>query len=550
MSDWDVLVYDTTLRDGTQGEQISFSAEEKLRIARRLDDMGFQYIEGGWPGSNPKDMRFFEMAQDVTFKNARLAAFGSTHRPDLSVEKCPNIQALLDADTPVVTIFGKSWDLHAVEILGVSLEENLSIISNSVSYLKSKEKEVIYDAEHFFDGYKNNTEYACNTLKKALAAGADFIVLCDTNGGTLPWEVETIIKDVMSFISPDLLGIHAHNDSGLATANSLIAVQAGVRQVHGTINGYGERCGNANLCSIIPNLKIKMGINCVSNEQLQRITEVSRYISEVANLPLHAGLPYVGANAFAHKAGMHVAGILKWEHSYQHIDPLLVGNSRRVSVSELSGVGNIIYKAKERGVPIPPTQKQSRQILEHIKFLENQGFQYDSAEASFDLLLYRVQDGYCPPFELVDFMVVVEKRRRLPVKRERGESAAEATIKIKVDGEVVHTAAEGDGPVNALDQALRKALLQFYPALTSVTLTDYKVRILEETAGTASQVRVLIESSDGEERWRTVGSSTNIIEASWLALVDSFEYWLSKHDSAWKKDGGCGVDGDKSVGDS
>ncbi len=522
-----VELYDTTLRDGAQQEGISFSVEDKLKIVRALDSIGVDFVEGGWPGSNPKDTEFFEKARKLQTLNAKLVAFGSTRRHGNSVEKDDYLRWLLEAGTEAVTIVGKCWDEHVARVLGTTLAENLAMIKESVAYLKSKERRVFFDAEHFFDGYKANPEYSLETLACAVGAGAECVILCDTNGGTLSQNlVEAIISVQKRITAP--LGIHAHNDAGLAVANSLAAVQAGVKQVHGTINGYGERCGNANMCSIIPNLKIKMGSDCVSNEQLQRITEVSHYISELANLPHYDGLPYVGANAFAHKAGMHVAGILKWEHSYQHVDPLLVGNSRRVSISELSGVGNIIYKAKERGVPIPSTQKQSRQILEHIKFMENQGFQYDSAEASFDLLLYRVQDGYCPPFELVDFMVVVEKRRRLPVKRDKEESAAEATIKIKVDGEVVHTAAEGDGPVNALDQALRKALLQFYPALTNVTLTDYKVRILEETAGTASQVRVLIESSDGKERWRTVGSSTNIIEASWLALVDSFEYWLIK----------------------
>ncbi len=525
-----VELYDTTLRDGAQQEGISFSVEDKLKIVRELDSIGIDFIEGGWPGSNPKDTEFFEKARSLQLSNARLVAFGSTRRHGNSVENDDYLRWLLEAETEVITIVGKCWDEHVTRVLRATLAENLAMIKESVAYLKDRGRRVFFDAEHFFDGYKANPEYSLETLLCAIGAGVERVILCDTNGGTLPQNLVGTIAAVQKIITSPL-GIHAHNDAGLAVANSLIAVQAGVKQVHGTINGYGERCGNANMCSIIPNLKIKMGINCVSSEQLQRITEVSRYISELANLPHHAGLPYVGTNAFAHKAGMHVAGMLKWEHSYQHVDPLLVGNSRRVSVSELSGVGNIIYKAKERGVPLPPTPKQSRQILEHIKFLENQGFQYGSAEASFDLLLYRVQDGYCPPFELVDFMVVVEKRRRLSVKGSEDESAAEATIKIKVDGEVVHTAAGGDGPVNALDKALRKALIQFYPDLASVTLTDYKVRILEETAGTASQVRVLIESSDGKERWRTVGSSTNIIEASWLALVDSFEYWLVKHDT-------------------
>lgn len=521
MSDWDVLVYDTTLRDGTQGEQISFSAEEKLRIARRLDDMGFQYIEGGWPGSNPKDMRFFEMARDVTFKNARLAAFGSTRRPDLSVEKCPNIQALLDADTPVVTIFGKSWDLHAVEILGVSLEENLSIISDSVSYLKSKEKEVIYDAEHFFDGYKNNAEYACNTLKKALAAGADFIVLCDTNGGTLPWEVETIIKDVMSFISPDLLGIHAHNDCGLAVANSLTSVALGVKMVQGTVNGYGERCGNADLISLIGNMYVKMNKLCLPRSSIQYLTTLSRYVSDVANIPPVNTRPFVGRSAFAHKGGVHVNAVIKNPIAYEHTDPTLIGNQRRVVVSDLSGRSNIEFKAKEFGIQLDEENGVSKKIVQEIKKMEDQGYQFDAADGSLALLIKKAIGEYREPFVLESFRVIDEKTQN-------NSSHAQATIKISVGKDYEITAAEGNGPVNALDNALRKALRKFYPQIDEMHLVDFKVRILEGTEGTAAKTRVLLESRDERDVWSTIGVSTNIIEASWQALVDSIKYKLSK----------------------
>ncbi|MFB0557448.1 MAG: citramalate synthase, partial [Dehalococcoidia bacterium] len=404
--------------------------------------------------------------------------------------------------------------------------ENLSMITDSISYLNSKGLRVFFDAEHFFDGYKTNLEYSLAVIAAAAKAGAGCVVLCDTNGGTLPQQVAEAVKEVQKG-TPVPLGIHAHNDAELAVANSLAAIEAGAIQIQGTINGYGERCGNANLCSIIPTLKLKMGIDCVTEEQLSKLSDISRYVSELANLPHYARLPYVGANAFTHKGGTHVSALTKWEDSYQHINPELVGNCPHVVISELAGKGNIIYKAKERKLPIPKGGEIEK-VLRQIKSLERQGFQYDSAEASFDLLLYRAQPNYRPAFELVDFMVVVEKRRRLPSRGRQEELLSEATIKVKVDDRIVHTAAEGNGPVNALDQALRKALIQFYPDLTAVELTDYKVRILEETAGTASQVRVLIESSDGLEHWRTVGSSTNIIEASWLALADSIEYWLIK----------------------
>ena len=522
-----VQLYDTTLRDGAQREGISFSVEDKLKITRKLDELGIHFIEGGWPGSNPKDTEFFIKAQKINLTNSVLVAFGSTKHPNSKVEEDANLKALVNAETKVVTIVGKSWDLHVTQVLETTLAKNLEMIAESIGYLKAKGITVFFDAEHFFDGYKTNSEYALEVVTTAAKAGADCVVLCDTNGGSLLHQVTSAIEAVRQKVTVPL-GIHVHNDAELAVANSLAAVQAGVTQVQGTINGYGERCGNANLCSIIPNLKLKLGIYCLTDEQLSKLSEVSRYVAEVANLIPDNHLPYVGRSAFAHKAGLHVSGLLKWEESYHHVNPEFVGNYPRVVVSELSGKGNIFYKAKERGLTLPVEGKQIQQILEQVKLLESRGFQYEGAEASFELLLRRAQLNYQPPFELIDFMVVVEKHRRPSSDRDQEEILAEATVKVKIGDQIMHTAAEGNGPVNALDQALRKALLQSYPDLAIVKLIDYKVRILEESSGTASKVRVLIESTDGQEQWRTVGSSTNIIEASWLALVDSLEYWLLK----------------------
>ncbi len=521
-----VQLYDTTLRDGAQQEGISLSVEDKLKICQKLDELGIDFIEGGWPGSNPKDTEFFTRVKDLHLAHSTLVAFGSTRRMNSRVAEDPNIQALVQAKTQVVTIVGKAWDQQVTRVLETTLEESLSMITDSISYIRAKELRVFFDAEHFFDGYKDNPEYALRVVVAAANAGAECVVLCDTNGGALPQHIVEAIEAAKK-ASRVTLGIHTHNDIELAVANSLVAVEAGVMQVQGTINGYGERCGNANLCSIIPTLKLKIGIDCVTDEQLSKLSDVSHYVSELANMPHYDRFPYVGDDAFTHKAGIHVSGLIKWEDSYQHINPMLVGSHQHVAVSELAGKGSIIFKAKERGLPVPKG-KDVDKVLEQIKSLEKQGFQYDVAEASFDLLLRRAQRNYQPPFELVDFMVVIEKRRRLPKTGNQEEPLSEATIKVKVDNRIVHTAAEGDGPVDALDQALRKALLQFYPDLADVKLIDYKVRILEENAGTASQVRVLIESSDGRENWRTVGSSTNIIEASWLALADSIEYWLVK----------------------
>ena len=523
-----VQLYDTTLRDGVQGEGISFSVVDRLSIVRKLDEMGIHFIEGGWPGSNPGDEEFFRQAKELSLANSVLVAFGSTRKSGSRAETDANLLALVDAGVKVVTIVGKSSEQQVVQVLETSLEENLSMIADSVSFLKAKGLTVFFDAEHFFDGFKVNPEYSRHCLTAAAEAGADCLVLCDTNGGTLPEEVLTAVAAARKATSVPL-GIHAHNDSELAVANTLVAVKAGVTQVQGTINGYGERCGNANLCSIIPALKLKMGIDCVTREQLVRLTEASRYLSELANLAPNPYQPYVGVSAFTHKAGFHVAGMAKWEDSYQHINPGRVGNRPKTVVSELSGKRNITYKAKELGIDLPPEGKEIQKLLDKVKQMEGRGFQYESAEASFELLIHRAEPDYQPPFELVDFIILVETRRRQPTRKSLEETLAEAMIKVRVGGEVMHTASEGQGPVNALDQALRKALLQFYPSLAQVELVDYKVRILEGSVGTGSQIRVLIESSDGVETWRTVGSSENIIEASWQALADSLEYWLLKH---------------------
>ncbi len=513
-----VALYDTTLRDGAQREGISFSVDDKLKIARRLDALGVDYIEGGWPGSNPKDIAFFQRASELRLKQATVTAFGSTRRADTLVDEDANIGALVTADTPAVAVFGKSWDLHVHKVLRTTLEENLRMIADSVRYLKHLGREVIYDAEHFFDGYRADPDYALQTLAAAAEAGADVLVLCDTNGGALPSTVAAAIA-VVKEATTTPLGIHAHNDAEMAVANSLTAVEMGVGHVQGTINGYGERCGNANLCSIIPALKLKMGHNCTSDEQLCTLTETARYVSELANLSLRPHQSYVGHSAFAHKGGMHVNALIKWEQSYQHIEPGLVGNRRRVIVSELSGKSNIAYKAKEFSLELPQGGEQTGQVLQRIKELESQGLQFEGAEGSVELLIRRTQPGYRPPFELLDFHVIVRGSHN-------SNMAAEATVRVRVNDQVMHTAADGNGPVNALDAAVRKALLPFYPNLADVILTDYKVRILDGQEGTAARTRVLIHSANGRLAWTTVGSSTNIIEASWQALSDSLEYAL------------------------
>jgi 2-isopropylmalate synthase len=523
-----IQLYDTTLRDGAQSEGISFSLVDKLHIAWKLDDLGIHYIEGGWPGSNPKDAEFYQRIKKLKLKNARIVAFCSTRHRDVRAEEDNNLLVTVGAGVKIATIVAKSSDLQVTRVLRATLEENLNMISDSIRFLRSKGMEVFFDAEHYFDGYKSDSKYALKTLEAAAEAGASCLVLCDTNGGTLPDDIGKAVKSALKATSVPL-GIHTHNDGGLALAGTLAAVQAGVAQVQGTINGYGERTGNANLCTIIPTLKLKMGIDCVTDEQLATLTDVSHYVSEVANLLPDPYSPYVGTSAFSHKAGYHMDGITKWSDAYQHIDPAVVGNRQRTVVSDQSGKRNIVQKAKELGVDLGSKAKETQALLQQVKHLESRGFQYENAEASFELLIHRAEPDYRPPFELVDFMVVVESKRRPSTRKDQEEMLSEAMVKVRVGKDIIHTAAEGDGPVNALDLALRKALLQFYPQLEQVRLVDYKVRILEESTGTESQVRVLIESSDGTNEWRTVGSSTNIIEASWLALADGVEYWLLKY---------------------
>jgi len=520
-----IVLYDTTLRDGTQGEGLVLSLADKLKIARRLDDAGFSYVEGGWPGSNPKDVDFFEAARGVTWRHARIAAFGSTRHRANRPEQDPNLQALVASGAPVVTIFGKSWLLHVTEVLGATPDENLAMIGDSVAYCRADGREVIYDAEHFFDGYRADRAYALATLRAAHEAGATSLVLCDTNGGTMTDELATIVQDVISTLElPTTYGIHVHDDAGLAVANSLAAVRSGVRHVQGTINGYGERCGNANLVTIWADLALKMDLPTVPpGRDLQGLTELSRYVAEVANVTPDPYQPYVGASAFAHKGGVHGAATAKVRHSYQHVDPARVGNETRLVVSELGGRVNAQWRAEQLGHRLEGVL-DPRELSGLVKRLEAEGASFEGAEASFELLIRRHQPDYRAPFRLLDFTVLVEQR-------DGAELRAEATVKVEVDGEVLHTAADGNGPVNALDQALRKALRAFYPELDAVHLVDYKVRILDGEAATAARTRVLIESSSPAATWSTVGSDTNIIAASWQALGDSLEYALWKGDA-------------------
>jgi 2-isopropylmalate synthase len=513
-----VTLYDTTLRDGTQSEGISLSLEDKLRITWVLDDLGIQYIEGGWPGSNPKDVEYFERVRHLNLKQARVAAFGSTCRVGSRAEDDANIKALLEARTPVVAVVGKSWTLHVDEVLRTTREENLRMIRDSVSCLKTAGREVVYDAEHFFDGYRADREYSMATICSALEGGADSVALCDTNGGSMPWEITGGIEAVRAAFPNAVLGIHAHNDGGMAVANSLAAVNAGASQIQGTINGYGERCGNANLCSVVPNLQLKMGLEALPEGRLSQLTQAALTVASVANQSLYRHAPFVGSSAFAHKGGIHVAAMRRTAESYQHIDPALVGNKSRVLVSELSGHGNLLSKADEMGLKRSELKDVSG-VLGRIKALENRGFSFEGAEASIEMLLRRSNASYEPPFEMLDFMVVVESRER------RG-MFAEASIKVRVDNRVMHTVADGNGPVNALDAALRKALLPVYPAVDRFSLVDYKVHILDGDHGTAATTRVLIDTQNSTRRWTTVGASPNIIEASWLALADAVEYGL------------------------
>jgi 2-isopropylmalate synthase len=512
-----VDVYDTTLRDGTQREGISLSVTDKLRIARRLDALGVAFIEAGWPGSNPKDAEFFLRARDEAWKHASIVAFGATRRAGTAVEDDPSLRALLDAGTPVCALFGKSSTLHVTEVLRTTLAENLVMIEESVRYLRAGGRRVVYDAEHFFDGYALDAEYAVETLRAAERGGAEVIVLCDTNGGTLPWRIEPLVASVRRDLSTPV-GIHAHDDIGSAVASSLVAVRAGATHVQGTVNGYGERCGNANLCSIVPTLELKLGRRCLREGALPELRALSHFVAEVANVAPDEHAPYVGRSAFAHKGGVHVAAIRRNATSYSHIDPALVGNEARVVVSELSGKASVLAKADELGVVAPAGIFDAGEVLARIKDAEASGFAYESADASVALLLVRRAPEYVPPFTLLDYRVIVGMRGDAPF--------AEATIKIDVKGETVHTAAEGVGPVAALDLALRKALLPAFPAVARVQLEDYKVRILDGTTGTSAITRVLVDAGDGARRWSTVGASPNIIEASWRAIADSIEYGL------------------------
>ncbi|RPH50508.1 MAG: citramalate synthase [Desulfobacteraceae bacterium] len=526
-----ILLYDTTLRDGTQGENISFTSDEKLNIAEMLDDLGIHYIEGGWPGSNPKDKQFFDLAKRIKFKNSRLSAFGSTRRAGLFPEDDPNLKALIESGTPVLTVFGKSWDLHIEQIMGNTLRENLEMIRDTVEYLKHNGREVIYDAEHFFDGYKANGDYALKTLLAAAEAGADIITLCDTNGGALPFEIKTAMTDVNNSLGnylmknqgkPVRIGIHAHNDCGLAVANSVTAVRAGAVMVQGTVNGYGERCGNTDMTSVIPLLCLKMKKPCFQDDNLAKLTRLSRFVDETANMIPLNNRPFVGKSAFAHKGGVHVSAIMKEPRAYEHMKPELVGNTRRVLVSDLSGKSNVEYKAKELGIELGGNGFDSRKIVSEIKRLEQEGYQFDTADGSFRILIEKYTNQFKPLFDLESFRVTVEKDRNKPC-------SAHATIKISVNGKEEITAAEGHGPVSALDNALRKALEKFYSDLDSMRLVDFKVRVMDGREGTAARVKVFIESRDKNDIWSTIGVSEDIIEASWHALADSFQYKLAKH---------------------
>jgi len=530
-SDTPVVLYDTTLRDGTQGENITLSLADKLRVARMLDEYGMPYIEGGWPGSNPKDIEFFAAAKKMTWSNAKLAAFGSTrHRSNTAAED-PFLNEMVRAETPVVTIFGKSSTLHAIEVLGVSLEQNLDMIAESVGWLQEQGREVVYDAEHFFDGFKADREYALNTLRAARQAGARNLVLCDTNGGTLTDELLAIFKDTRDTLAADpdasavIWGIHTHNDAELAVANTMAAVAAGARHVQATINGYGERCGNANMVSVMANLALKTDLTLepVGGGEISHLTSLSRSVAEIANVTPLDYQPFVGRSAFAHKGGVHGAAVAKVERSYQHVEPKLIGNESRLIVSELGGRANTRIRAEQLGHKLEGVI-DARELSVIIKELENQGLAFEGAEASFELLIRRKAKDYQPPFEILDYTTLSEQR----VGR---EFLAEATVKVKVDGEVLHTAADGNGPVNALDAALRKALGAFYPQLESMRLVDYKVRIIDGDAATAARTRVIIDSVDGDLEWSTMGSDTNIISASAAALADSFEYAIWKRDA-------------------
>ena len=536
-----VELYDTTLRDGTQQEGISLSVEDKLAITQRLDELGIDVIEGGYAGANPKDDEYFQRVQSLDLKHAQVAAFGNTRRSNVSPESDPTLKALLDTNAPVVTLVGKSSEYQVIDVLQTSLEENLAMIADSVSYIKAQGRRVFFDAEHFFDGYKMNREYAVQALRVAMDSGAERLIVCDTNGGTLPSEVAAIVKQVKEDLGDDaVIGIHSHNDTDTAVASAIAAVEAGAYQVQGCINGYGERTGNANMVSVIGNLNLKMGIDAISSDQLATLTDVSNFVSERVNRRPFPFQPFVGSSAFSHKGGLHAAATQKSVQAYQHIEPSLVGNSNDVVISELSGRGNVIHRIKEMGLADDLNDADARTIVQHVKDQESKGFSYEGANASFDLVLRRALPNYEAPFELVDFMVVIENRRRSSFgtgwRKDGAEHPmlSEATVKVRVGDDIVHTAAEGDGPVGALDGALRKGLIDAYPELSAIRLTDYKVRVVNEGVGTGAAVRVVIESADDKDVWYTVGASTNILEASWLALTDSFEWWLFQNGVAGK----------------
>lgn len=513
-------LYDTTLRDGTQGEGVNFSSLDKLRIARELDQFGIHYIEGGWPGSNPKDIEFFNLAKNETFQHAKIAAFGSTRRANTPVEQDPQVLTLLAAETPVVTFYGKSWLLHVTEVLRTTPEENRAMIRDTVRFCKDAGREVLYDAEHFFDGFKDEPEYALSTLSAALEGGADMLVLCETNGGCLPHEIHDIVTQVQKRFPAAKIGIHSHDDGGLGVANALAAIRAGAVQVQGTINGYGERTGNCNLTTVIPNLQLKMGFQVVPD--LTKLTELSKYVDDVANLPHFPRAPFVGSTAFSHKGGTHVNAVQKLARSYEHIPPAAVGNHQVVLVSDLSGQDNILHKANELGFRLARGAPGVKGILDAVKHHENEGYEYETADASFELLIRKILGEFTPSFRLLEYHTTHRTHG------ERGFETCEATVKIEIDGQRIYTVEDGHGPVNALDNALRKALSSAYPELAKVSLCDYKVRIIDSKTGSAAKTRVLIESTDGVRQWGTVGVNLNIIDASWEALVDSLEYFLQR----------------------
>lgn len=511
-----IFIFDTTLRDGTQGEGISLSADDKLKIALKLDALGVHYIEGGNPGSNSKDIEFFQRVKTLNLA-AKITAFGSTRRKNSVAEHDASLLRIIESGVPAATLVGKAWDFHVHTALQTTLEENLAMIFDSFALLKRHGMEAMYDAEHFFDGYKNNPEYAIAALKKAQEGGADWLVLCDTNGGTMPGEIHEIVARVNAELDTPI-GIHTHNDCELAVANSLAAIGAGARQVQGTMNGYGERCGNANLCSIIPNLQLKLGYGCLPDDRLRLLTGTARYVSEIANVHMPVGQAFVGNAAFAHKGGIHVSAILKDSKTYEHISPELVGNKQRILVSELAGQSNIISKAAELGLDVTSNNDKTKQIIEQIKDLEHQGYQFEGADASLELLLRDAFTDAVEIFKVESFKIHMEKSN--------GNMICEAIVKINVGGQIVHTAAEGNGPVNALDNAMRKALVQFFPRIEQIHLSDYKVRVIDEKDATAAKVRVLVESTGLDNTWSTVGVSSNVIEASWEALLDSIRYAL------------------------